>query len=183
MRTHLLSAALVVIVSVPIACTKKDTGPDIPGLVHGLRDERERPHAQTELILAGEPAAVPVAELLRDPEPRIRLAAAQTLWSLGANAKDAVPQLTAALEDTSPEVRANVAMALELVGPEAGPAVTALTSRLRDVDWNVRQHAAKALGAIGPAAKGAIPALVRASNDDYTRSAATEALQKIQGPR
>lgn len=183
MRRHLLLAALLVTVCVPVACRKKDTGPDIPALVSSLRNERDRARAQTDLILLGEPAAEPVAVLLRDPEPRVRLAAAQTLWSLGANAKGAVPALTASLEDSSPEVRANVAMALELVGVDARPAVSALTSRLRDTDWNVRQHAAKALGAIGPAAKEAIPALIRASNDDYTRSAATEALQKIQGPR
>ena len=55
----------------------------------------------------------------------------------------------------------------------------ALVKCLRDVDWNVRQHAAMALGGIGPGAKSAVPALQHAAQDEFTRSAATEAMQKI----
>jgi HEAT repeat protein len=185
MPSRRIPAVLFAVLSLLVSCSKKEAGPDIPGLVRALKDERGsvRGPAQIELTFAGEPAAGPVADLLRDPEPRIRLAAAQTLWSLGSKAKAAVPPLTTALEDTSPEVRANAAMALEAIGPASRPAVPALTARLRDSDWNVRQHAVKALGAIGPEAKEAVPALVRASKDDFTHSAATEALQKIQGPQ
>jgi HEAT repeat protein len=185
MRYQRVSVCAMLFLSLLGACKKKDTGPNIPGLIQALKSENSevRGPAQVALISLGEPAAAPVAELLRDPEDRIRLSAAQTLWGLGAQARSAVPQLTLALGDSMPEVRANAAMALEAIGPAASTAVSALAERLGDKDWNVRQHAARALGAMGPAAKSAVPALNRAARDDFTRSAASEALRKIQGTR
>jgi HEAT repeat protein len=180
MRSRYLFLGLLVS-SQLVSCSKKDSAADISNMIRGLKDERPdvRGPAQIGLISTGAPAALPVAELLNDPEPRIRLSAAQTLWSLGANARAATPQIIAALGDSSPGVRANAAMALELIGPDAVSAVPALVKCLHDVDWNVRQHAAMALGGIGPGAKSAVPALQRAAQDEFTRSAATEAMQKI----
>jgi HEAT repeat protein len=166
------------------ACGRREEKPDIPKLISELKSPREevRGRAGVALAAVGEPAAVPLTELLRDPDPRVRLLGAQTLWTLGPRAKAVVPQITEALKDESVPVRMNATMALEAIGFPAASATPALIALLRDPDWSVRQHAAQALGAIGPDAKSAVPALTRAARDDFTRDAATKALQKIQGP-
>jgi HEAT repeat protein len=166
------------------ACGRREEKPDIPKLLNELKSPQDEVRGRAGIALAsvGEPAAVPLTELLRDPDPRVRLLGAQTLWTLGPRAKAVVPQLAEALKDESAPVRMNAAMALEAIGFPAAPAVPGLIALLRDPDWSVRQHAAQALGAIGPDARAAVPALTKAAKDDFTRDAATRALQKIQGP-
>jgi HEAT repeat protein len=137
--------------------------------------------AARELIDIGEPAVPALAALLKDPEPRVRRAAATTLWGLGVRMSAAVPGLAETLQDTDAEVRLAAAMALESAGPHAAPAVNALVTALQDADLNVRLWSCKALGAVGPAARPAIPALVAASKVEFLRGSAEDALRKIQG--
>ena len=82
-----------------VACGPREEKPDIPKLLNELKSTRDdvRGRAGVALAVAGEPAAVPLTELLRDPDPRVRLLGAQTLWTLGARAKAVVPQLAEAL--------------------------------------------------------------------------------------
>lgn len=137
--------------------------------------------AARELINIGEPAVPALAAVLKDPEPRVRRAAASTLWGLGTRMGPAVPGLADTLRDADTDVRLAAVMALESAGPHAAAAVPALVQALKDADANVRLYACKALGAAGPAARPAIPALLEAAKVDFLRDSAEEALRKIQG--
>jgi HEAT repeat protein len=79
------------------------------------------------------PAAVPeLAQSLSDPNPVIRIRAAEVLARIGPAAKDAVPALTRALDDREAEVRKAAARALGEIGPEAKEAVPHLIEALRE---------------------------------------------------
>jgi HEAT repeat protein len=172
---------VVVTALVAVGCTRKPAGPDIGGLVEQLKgtDEARRGRAATELITIGEPAVPALVELLRDPDPRYRRAAASTLWGLGLKGKAAVPQLADALSDPDPEVRGAAALALHAMGREARAAVPALIAAIRDQDRNVRVWAIKSLGAIGPEAEPALSTIERYVKDDFLGIAAKEAVAQI----
>ena len=66
------------------------------------------------------PIVNPVAQILTDPHPSSRRAAAQVLNQLGTAASGAAPALIDALNDKDPEVRQQSAEALAKIGtPEA----------------------------------------------------------------
>jgi HEAT repeat protein len=131
----------------------------------------------------GEPAVPALVLALKDPEARVRNAAASALWGLGPKAHDAVPTLAEALADNDDGVRLGVVMALESIGGrDSAAAVPALARAVRDRDGNVRLWAAKALAKIGPSARAALPALTDAARYDSTRNAAEDAIRAIKGP-
>jgi HEAT repeat protein len=131
-----------------------------------------------------------LAKMLKDPEPRVRAAAANALAVLNpgpditlpvmeevlrdadekvvAAALDAiaglgapaVPKLVVALK--YPRARARVAYILGQMGAAAAPAVDALAGLIDDKDPRTQEEALMALAKIGPAAKGAVPALSKA---------------------
>jgi HEAT repeat protein len=164
------------------ACRKKETPPDPNRLLADLRspDARKSGEARLQLIRLGEPAVPALAEMLRSGTPSEKVAAANTLWGMGARAQAAVPELAGALADPDPGLRVTAAMALENMGPAAEPAVPSLTKAVRDRDTRVRQAAVKALGAIGPAAKAALPTLTRALRRGSWPEA-EEAVRRIRG--
>ncbi len=82
---------------------------------------------------------------LRDPEERVRAAAAKALGQGGSTA--AVPSMIEWLADADPKTRAVAAEALGDIG--GADATAALTRSLGDIDAGVRQRAVKALGTIG----------------------------------
>jgi HEAT repeat protein len=166
-------------------CGTWSSSPDIPSLVAKLRSTNpsERGPANVELIRLGEQAAVPVSELLKDPDPKIRHIAALTLSSMGARARPATAALIAALDDSSDDVRIAAATALQPLGRDAAPAVAKLTQLLRASNGTLRREAARALGEIGAPAASAVPALIQASKNDYMQDAADEAVRKIQSSR
>ena len=176
------TAAVLIAFVVASAGCRKSPEARIAEFVQKLRspDSEVSGSAARELINIGEPAVPAVATLLSDPDPRVRRAAASTLWGLGTRMGAAVPRLAETLRDPDAEVRLSAAMALESAGPHAAPAVPALTQALTDADANVRLWSCKALGAVGPAARSAIPALIAASKVDFLRGSAEEALRKIQ---
>ena len=98
------------------------------------------------LVLCGKPS-VPVFTrwLLRSREWWMRDVAAKNLFTLGPEAKEAVPALRQALKDTHPAVRVSVALALTQIGPEARAAVPDLEVALKDPDGDVRAAATFAL--------------------------------------
>jgi HEAT repeat protein len=176
---------VLALASAAAACGRWSSSPDIPALVAKLRNTNPsvRGPANVELIRLGEPAALPVSELLKDPDPKIRHLAALTLASMGAKARPAVAPLIAALDDSSDDVRIAAATALQPIGREAAAGVPALIRLLRDSNGTVRREAARALGEIGAPAASAVPALVQASKNDYMQDAADEAVRKIQSSR
>ena len=163
MRKAALSLLALLLVVLP-GCRKKETAPDPKQLIADLRgpDAEKSGRARLLLITLGEPAVPDLAELLRSGSPAERVAAANTLWGMGARAQAAVPDLAAALLDPDPGLRVAAAMTLQNMGAAAVDAVPALAKALSDREPGVRQAAVKALGAVGPGAKAALPALTRA---------------------
>jgi HEAT repeat protein len=183
MRSRPFRAAFVLLVlAATVDCRRGRQNPDFPSLLQALRspEPNVRGPAAYELIAIGEPAAEPVAALLKDPDARVRHMAAMTLQNMGAKARPAVLQLTEALADTSPEVRTTAAIALRAFGSAAAPAVPALTKALKDRESVVRLEAARALGEIGQAAEPAVPVLLEVGKLDFMREAADDAVRKIQ---
>lgn len=183
MRAPLRLAGLVVSLVAILACWQS---PDrrAANLVEDLHnpDAAAVDRAVRQLVEMGEPAVPALIDALKDPEARVRNAAASALWGLGPKARNAVPSLAEALADNDDGVRLGVVMALESVGRDAAAAVPALARAVRDRDGNVRLWAAKALAKIGPPARSALPALAEAARYDSTRSAAEDAIRAIKNP-
>ena len=115
-----------------------------------------------------------LATLVRDPDPRVRKAAIQSLGKVGDElAAAAAVQL---LRDGAPFVRAHAARALgELEKSEAAPAVAEL---LGDADWWVRAAAKQSLEAMG---SDVWPVLMRCLEhpDEFVRNGAAEVFQNL----
>jgi HEAT repeat protein len=109
-----------------------------------------------------------------------RAAAARTLGEIGAPARDAVGDLTAALKDKDKDVRRSAAQALGEIGTAAQPAAIALTGTVKDADWQVRRAAAYALGRLGT--REVEPALKAAKKDkqEAVRKAASVSLDQVK---
>jgi HEAT repeat protein len=182
MRKTLVPLLVVAVALALPGCRKKETPPDPSRLLADLRspDAEKSGRARLELIRMGEPAVPGVVAMLRSGTPAERIAAANTLWGMGARARAAAGDLAATLDDPDADLRVSAAMALENMGPAAEPAVPALTKAVRDREMRVRQAAVKALGAIGPAAKPALPALTRALRRGSWPEA-EEAVRRIRG--
>ena len=183
MRASLRFAlALVLAAGALTACRSRDE--KVAHHMDDLRspDPKTVDRAVRELVEMGEAAVPSLILALKDPEVRVRSAAAAALWGLGPKARGAVYALAEALGDSDNGVRLGVAMALEGVGPAASPAVPALARAVRDRDGNVRLWAAKALGRIGPPARDALPALTAAARIESTRGAVEDAIRAIKGP-
>ena len=124
-----------------------------------------------------------LVESLGSDEWRQREEAANDIWTMGLEARDAIPSLIERLEDEQWHVRKAAAIALTSMGTEAKPAVHPLIAALNDEEWHVRKPAAQALAAIGPASWPAVPSLIKALSDEewHVRKPAAEALAAI-GP-
>jgi len=102
---------------------------------------------------------VTAAQLLDDPYPPVRVAAAEALGPAGPPALDA---LAHGLDDARSDVRAAAARSLAKLGPAAAPARAKLLAAL-DPFLGTGEAAAEALVAIGPAAQADVEARARTS--------------------
>ena len=75
------------------------------------------------------PAADGLAELLDDPAPNVRLAAAEALCGLGREA-DALPVLVEGLKAEDPRVRLCAAISVVAIGEKARPATAEMKNAL-----------------------------------------------------
>jgi HEAT repeat protein len=176
-------------------------------------DENGRAKALKDLV-DGKAEAVPVlaAVLRAGGETEARWRVIDALGQIGAEAREAGPELVPALEDPDPVVQRVAARTLEKLAPHVPDAVPALVKvfprveairavarygtkgeeavppligLLKHPDPEVRWNAARALGKLGPTGEPSIPALVAAmasDNDVLVREHAAEALGDI-GPR
>ncbi len=128
MRASLRLAGVLVSLPLAAACWQSSER-RTANLIDDLRspDAAAVDRAVRQLVEMGEPAVPALIEALKDPEARVRNAAASALWSLGPKARSAVPTLAAALADSDDGVRLGAVMALESVGPDAAAAVPALS--------------------------------------------------------
>jgi HEAT repeat protein len=149
--------------------------------------------ALAEIAPTAKSSIPPLARLLEDREPQVRLAAVTTLAILLASedtpseATPAVPSLTKLLDDELCETRQAAADCLAIIGPEAKSAIPPLIGLLKDEHAMVRAAAASALGEIfALSAKGAeVPAAVSGlaslleDKDSTVRRAAATALRHL----
>jgi HEAT repeat protein len=130
------------------------------------------------------PRALPaLLPLLGHTRAEVRALAADALGGLGASAGPAASALGAALGDKDEGVRLAAARALGAAGQAAAAAVPALTRALEDRSDLVRGAAVRALEALGPRARAAGPRLARLLRSDpnaLVRTAAGEALLKVE---
>jgi HEAT repeat protein len=119
-------------------------------------------------------AAVPVAtQALRDPNPRLRLAAAFALGNIGPAAKTALPDLVSSLVDNTQPVREAAPEALGKIDPtwassqEIQPSIVWLVKRL-GASKKAGEVAVQALALIGPPC---VPALVEGLKQSPNRTA------------
>jgi len=96
-------------------------------------------HGKSVAALAGE---------LQSRDAHTRHLAARQLAKFGAQAKDAVPQLTEALRDSDKSVRHYAAKTLAEVGIEAKSATADLIADLADPDPETRYYVVKALSKV-----------------------------------
>lgn len=88
---------------------------------------------------------------LRNPDPRVRLAAINELGEMGSSASSAIPTLLDVMRnDDSREVSNAVPEVLWKIGPDTNAGNVWLNSRLKDPDAAVRTHAAFVLGSHRP---------------------------------
>jgi len=169
--------------------------PAVPVLVdalsHPQRGVREAAARGLGLMPCGDRRAVRrLADLIEDPEPRVRQAAVVALSCIGSKAGPAVPALVKALGEADRprrtvikalgEVRVRprrsvpalleaikspgsrrIFDALRKYGPEAAPAIPEILRALEDEDQRVQSMAVELLSRIGPGAASAVPALQR----------------------
>lgn len=89
--------------------------------------QREMPDTASDaLARIGVPAVPSVTVMLSDPNPEIRMRAANILAQIGSDGRSAVPELIKRLRDDDPAVRKAAANALGQMGPAAADAVPAL---------------------------------------------------------
>ncbi|MCA9267856.1 MAG: HEAT repeat domain-containing protein, partial [Planctomycetales bacterium] len=116
--------------------------------------------------------------------PDLRGYAAVILGNIGADAKDAVPELTAALDvEDDADFRREVLFTLGRIGPASAPAMGKIVAILgADQNERVISAACYALGAMGPLASDAAPALVEIYNNgtEFQRMLAIWALLKVR---
>jgi HEAT repeat protein len=140
--------------------------------------------AEAVLNLHGGKASVgPLIEALRSPDRGVRFAAAIALGTIGPEAADAVPALTALLEDGELYVRQNAPESLARLGPAARPAVPALIRALKDKEWMMQCKVAVALHRIAPgsADEMSVDVLVPllSHGDPVARHSAGQALREV----
>jgi HEAT repeat protein len=90
-----------------------------------------------------------LASGLKDPDPRIRGAAAESLSVLNAHLPAAIPTLLSAASDRDPVVRKRVVLALTRIYPPDPRALQSAGQGLQDRNGEVRRGACERLGELG----------------------------------
>ncbi len=123
-----------------------------------------------------------LGRLLKDADPRVRLATATTLGRLGLDAAPTLPSLRDLADDPEEATRKAAATSIGEI-EKATKGLRDVIAGLGGSEPGARSYAAGRLGAIGPAAAEAVPALAKllADPDAEVRRASAEALGKI-GP-
>ncbi|MEM9503514.1 MAG: HEAT repeat domain-containing protein, partial [Cyanobacteria bacterium P01_E01_bin.43] len=117
--------------------------------------------------IGGTEAVLDLISLLKAPDVEIRMAAAKALGGLGADAREATPELVALLaSEKEPESRSEVIRVISQVG--GTEAVPALIELLKSPNAQERHHVAIALGKIDPPAEAAVPALIPLLKDTHS---------------
>ncbi len=144
--------------------------------VHAIEPWMESESAQQRLwaaeVLSGMPpkdvsmVLDPLAKLLRDKDPRVRIQAAKALGGAGSDALPVYQNIVHALRDSDEEVREAVVQALIRIGPVGGKE---LINALTDKYWYSREGAARVIGTFSSLAETAKSNLITALNDSNVK--------------
>jgi HEAT repeat protein len=108
------------------------------------------------------PAMPSLKQAVKDPDPDVRLYAAQTLWALDHKTIDQVlPVFREALTSSNVRHQTTAVEVLARIGPEARSTVPLLRELLKSDEAELRALAAFALASIGPDAASAVEDLAR----------------------
>jgi hypothetical protein len=137
--------------------------------------------------LHARPALGALEELLTDPSPEVRLAAAAALWDVAPRAAQVLPVVVAVLEDSKGEPRGTHACAgaleiLESIGPAARPAAPLVRGLLDDPYQWTRVRAARALWRMGEPLDAFLPLLIEELRCRPVGLLAAECLAEIGAP-
>jgi HEAT repeat protein len=159
----------------------------LPALTRALHDKETRSrHLAAAWTHLGKEAVDVLIPALLDEDEEVRKLAADSMGSMGPNAKAAGSALAGALKDLDFQVRAAAARALPHVGADPAKAVPALAAALLDPKPAVREAAANALFSYGadaaPAEEALLATLRSASaNSGELTETAFETLRRL-GP-
>lgn len=145
-------------------------------------DEATAAYASIALGRIGAPAAQPVAERLRETDPKVRRRALSALYAMGPKAGGAVPALVQSLSDPDEEFRKSVLATLSALGPSAESAMPTLVSKLGgSPSARELQATTRAIGDIGRPREKAVAALIGcvSTGDPVTRDIACDVLGKL----
>ncbi|HMF13031.1 MAG TPA: HEAT repeat domain-containing protein, partial [Gemmataceae bacterium] len=174
--------------AVVLARAGSEGAPAIPALDRAALDDSKLPvrlHATMALAEIGGHAAATVRtalHLLKDPDGRVRSAAARAFGCFGRDAESAVEELEATLGDPDLEAAAQAASSLGRIG--AKTAVPALIRAFKHGEGDLPYTAADALAELAPRSKGVVSALTAALGKvDYEKRVhAARALARIGRP-
>jgi hypothetical protein len=124
----------------------------------------------------GTASAANFAAQLKDPDSKVRSAAAAALGKLGPAGASAAIQVATLLKDPDSRVRGEAAAALGNMGPAVAALAPQLAALLTDDDLGVRNAAARALSQVSAAEGGA-----SASGETDVRPVSTQVLDAVGG--
>ena len=141
-----------------------------------------RDGAAEALALIGSPATRALLKALEDPDPEVRMYAADALGGIAPPSPEVVRALTRRVRDPDREVQDRAVQALGRIGPAAAPALPVLLDALERRGDRPTTTLVQALGRIGPAAISAVPTLIEVLDEDpYSVAAVAEALGSLGG--
>lgn len=136
-------------------------------LVRLLADSTVRRDAAGEaLSLIGPAATGALLDALEDPNPSVRMYAADALGRVSPPTPSVVRALIRRVRDPDRAVHSRAVEALGSIGPAAAPSVPALLDALERRGDQPTVTLVQALGRIGPAAIAAVPALIEVLEGD-----------------
>ena len=169
-----------------------------PGLIDDFRSGFGA-GAASAIGKVGAPVVPLLRQALKSDNPKTRAMAARALFDIGPPAKEAIPDLLPLLNDTagkdtampaqasgewpSPVVQYEAALALANIDPTRKEPLPILIKLVTN-NWMTGGEAIEAIGKMGSSGREAIPALEQLLADEShspNRSAAVEALAKIEG--
>eukprot|EP00746_Dinoflagellata_sp_MGD_P088207 gnl/MRDRNA2_/MRDRNA2_34924_c0_seq1.p1 gnl/MRDRNA2_/MRDRNA2_34924_c0~~gnl/MRDRNA2_/MRDRNA2_34924_c0_seq1.p1 ORF type:complete len:2021 (+),score=473.89 gnl/MRDRNA2_/MRDRNA2_34924_c0_seq1:841-6063(+) len=119
-----------------------------------------------------------IASFVQDEDPKMRLATAEAIGSIGERAAEHAPAIARLLQDSDPRIRPAAATALSLLGAAGAQAVTEL---LKDDDAKLREAATSVLSRMGDVAKEHADSIAQLlwDSDSGVKSMAEQCLSKL----
>jgi HEAT repeat protein len=166
--TLAVAAAALMFAACLLLAQKKPSFADRSAAEWAAALNRDPVRTKDRLRAGGAQAVAVLAELLDRGENATAGEAAEVLFQISPQARNALRPLVAARRHSSLGIRYWATRALERLGPDDEETVPALIEALKDPIPSIRQCAAQALGNFGSFARPAVPELSQALQDSNT---------------